>query len=163
MIKEVKRNTWSKFFKTFSSKNQHRSINVNVQDKKNQQTEIVGNFSLMGLALEKKGRLIDGIKLYAGWADPELVTQPIISFKNPSEVFLEKGNDGTDTRLKVKTKDGTEAVIDLNEGGKPEQGRRLVERIAYSLYERRGRSNGNDMGDWLEAENRVRRAEEMFV
>nr|MBN2277609.1 DUF2934 domain-containing protein [candidate division Zixibacteria bacterium] len=77
--------------------------------------------------------------------------------------MVETDDHGFDARLKVKTKDGTEATIDLNGGVSTNQGRQLVEKVAYSLYERRGYTNGNDLGDWLEAEHKVREAEDMFV
>lgn len=31
-----------------------------------------------------------------------------------------------------------------------------VARVAYQLYEQRGRSDGNDLGDWLRAEQILR-------
>ena len=34
--------------------------------------------------------------------------------------------------------------------------RDVVERRAYELYERRGRGDGNDRDDWLEAERQLR-------
>lgn len=36
--------------------------------------------------------------------------------------------------------------------------RARVARLAFSLYERRGRVDGHDVDDWIEAENMIREA-----
>ena len=36
--------------------------------------------------------------------------------------------------------------------GRREPAREQVSRLAYSLYERRGRADGHDLEDWLQAE-----------
>ena len=41
--------------------------------------------------------------------------------------------------------------------------RSLVQQVAYSIYERRGYTDGNDMGDWFEAEQKVRQAEKQLI
>jgi hypothetical protein len=160
MTREIKRNTWSKFCRKFSSDNQFRWMKINMIDRSNNETRFAGDFAFMGLALEKKGRIIDGLQLLAGWPDPDRVSQPILSIKDPAQVTLEQEKDGTTAALRVKTKDGSEAMIHLMGEQNPGW---FVEKVAYSLYERRGYVHGNDMGDWLEAERRVRQAETTTV
>jgi hypothetical protein len=160
MIKEIKRNTWSKFCRKFSSDNQFRWMKINMTDRSKNETRFDGDFPFMGLAIEKKGRLIDGLQLVAGWPDPDRVSQPILSIKQPAKVMLEEEKDGKVRALKVKSKDGTEAMIQLAGERNPSW---FVEKVAYSLYERRGYIHGNDIGDWFEAEEKVRQAETAFV
>lgn len=33
----------------------------------------------------------------------------------------------------------------------------MIQQRAYGLYEKRGLANGNDLGDWFEAERQVRK------
>ena len=160
MTREIKRNTWSKFCRKFSSDNQFRWMKINMVDRAKNETRFAGDFAFMGLALEKKGRIIDGLRLLAGWPDPDRVSQPILSIKDPSEVTVEQEQDGKAAALRVKTRDGSEAMIHLMGEQNPDW---FVEKVAYTLYERRGYAHGNDMGDWFEAEKRVRQAETATV
>ncbi|UCD94888.1 MAG: DUF2934 domain-containing protein [Candidatus Zixiibacteriota bacterium] len=160
MTKEIKRNAWSKFCRKFSSDNQFRWMKINMIDRTKNESRFAGDFPFIGLSLEKKGRLIDGLQLVAGWTDPDRVSRPILSIKDPATVMLEQEKDGTTTALKVMTRDGSEAMIHLMGARDPNW---FVEKLAYSLYERRGYEHGNDMGDWFEAEKKVRQAETVFV
>lgn len=163
MIKEIKRNTWSKFCKSFSSENQYRWMSVYCADKMQEQGNSIAYSPFMGLAIEKKGRLIDGIQLFAGWTDPEQITRPVLTIKDPANVTVEKDSDGQDQRLVIKSKGGLETTVDLAGTKDFWQQHEFVEKIAYTLYERRGCQHGNDWGDWLKAEDLVREAEEQFV
>ena len=160
MTKEIKRNQWSKFFKKFSADNRFRQINVSVKQNDNYDDWKTFEIPFMGLMLEKNGRLIDGVQLLSGWWDGDQVARPLYSFKNPDKILLEKNDEGDDWRLKLWTKDGIEASIELNGIRNPGW---VVEKVAYSLYERRGYQHGQDMGDWYEAERRVKEAEAAMV
>lgn len=61
--------------------------------------------------------------------------------------WLSKGGDSFMLRGTKKTTQ--KRFQDLNE---------LVAKKAYELYEKKGRSDGSDMQDWLEAERAVRRS-----
>ncbi|MEW5924350.1 MAG: DUF2934 domain-containing protein [Candidatus Zixiibacteriota bacterium] len=163
MKKEVKRNTWSKFCRKFSADNMLRGAKVRFNDRDKNDIQFSGEYPLMGLTVEKKGRLIDGILFYAGWTSPDKVAQPILSIKEPDEIFVEKDKDGHDIGLQVRTKNGGVAMIELGESTGSERFQSFVEKVAYSMYERRGYSHGNDMGDWFEAEKKVKEAEQMFA
>ncbi|HHI97830.1 MAG TPA: DUF2934 domain-containing protein [Thermodesulfatator atlanticus] len=39
----------------------------------------------------------------------------------------------------------------------------LIEKIAYQLYEKRGKAPGKALDDWLEAERIVERAAQMYI
>jgi hypothetical protein len=162
MLKEINRNTWSKFCRKFSSENRYRQFNVNVTGQNRKNDKIVWDSPFMGMALEKNGRLIDGIRLFSAWADPKSAALPTASFKQPVKIMLEKDKNGIDHKLMVHTKDGMEALIKLTGDKDPGKHYSLVEKIAYSMYEWRGHSHGNDEGDWIEAEKKVAEAEMQF-
>ena len=163
MIKEISRNTWVKFCKKFSLNNQYRLFNVNVINKDKSNGKIIWDSPFMGLELEKKGRFIDGLRLFSAWADPQSAALPIALFKKPVKLILEKDDEGNDCKLMVHTKDDTQAVIELISDRDPNQHQVLIEKVAYSIYERRGYSQGNDHVDWAEAERKVAEAEAQFV
>ncbi len=160
MTKEIKRNTWSKFFKKFSDNNRFRKINVSVKQNDNYEDWKTFEVPFMGMMLEKKGRLIDGLQLFSGWWDGDQVARPLYSFKSPDKIILEKNENGDDWRLMLWTSDGVEASIELMGVKNPDW---VVEKVAYSLYERRGYTHGQDANDWFEAERRVHEAEETLV
>ncbi|MCX6827491.1 MAG: DUF2934 domain-containing protein [candidate division Zixibacteria bacterium] len=163
MVKEINKTGWAKFCKEFSATNQYRQANVSIVDKKQKENGLVNNLSFMGLGLAKKGRLISGLELFAGRWDPAKITEPVLSIKEPAKVMLETDDKGNDRRLRVLTKDGIEARIELYGEKHPWQSRVLVEKVAYSLYERRGYTPGNDRGDWYKAEKIVKEAERQFA
>jgi len=160
MTKEIKRTEWPKFCKKFNSDNQFRRMKVNVADKRHAGGQLVSESPFMGIVLEKKGRVIDGFQLFAGWASPEKVAQPVVSIKQPEKVVLEKDEKGCDSRLKVMTREGAEATIQLVGEKNPTP---FLEKLAYSIFEKRGYKHGADMADWLEAEKKIREAEGKFI
>jgi hypothetical protein len=162
MIKEISRNNWSKFCKSFNTANQYRQINIAISDKRNGENHVLENSPFLGINIRKKGRIIDGFQLFAGIWDPEKVTAPVLMINEPSKVTIEKDKGGIDRFLKIRAADGAEARLEIFGEKKPEPPRELVEKVAYSLYERRGYAQGNDMGDWLEAENILRKTEEQM-
>ena len=162
MTKEVKRNQWAQFFRKFNASNQYRHVRVSFRDKDSAREFPLYENPFLGLALEKKGRLIDGVQFYAGRADSDIVSEPVISLKQPERILVEKDETGSERRITIKTRDGLEATADLGDYDS-EKGRRLVEKVAYSIYQKRGGRHGNDADDWLEAERKVREAEAMFV
>jgi hypothetical protein len=163
MIKEISRNTWAKFCKKFSSDNRYRQFGVTVTSRNRKNEKIAWDSPLMGVELEKKGRMIDGFRLFSAWADPQRAALPIVSFKQPVKITLEKDNQGNDCKLMVHTDDDTQAVIELISEKDPSQHQTLIEKVAYSIYERRGYSHGNDQVDWVEAEKKVTEAETQFA
>jgi hypothetical protein len=158
MEKEIKRNGWSKFCKSFNQSNQYRHANITATNKNDMATSFTG-MPLLGIGLEKKGRLIDSILLYAGQWNPEKILEPILSIKEPNKIILEKAKDGIDCCLAIESKDGSKAQIKLHGEKSATLYRALVEKVAYTIFERRGYSTGNDISDWLEAEQLIKKAE----
>jgi len=163
MNKEIKRNAWSKFCKKFSGDNRYREVKIRMRDNRKKEVNTIEQFPFMGLTLAKKGRLIDGLQFFVGWGDAERVLAPVADIREPLKVNLKVDKQGRDEQLQVVAKDGTELYIELD--GEPDQNRQrsLVEKVAYSMYEKRGFTPGDDRTDWLEAERKVKEAELQFV
>jgi hypothetical protein len=161
MQKEIRRNNWAQFLKKFNAANQYRTMNISIREKKNKRT-INSNMPLLGMALEKKGRLIDGVQLFTGRGDTESITERVISIKHPDKIILEKDEQGADRRILVSAGDGIEAIVELGDRDTT-TAENLVRRVAYSMYEKRGRTPGYDLEDWLTAEKKVKNTELTFL
>jgi len=163
MTKEIKRNTWSKFCRQFSTANRYRKTNIIVSNKGHKNEIKAITYPFLGMSLMKKGRMIDGIQLYTGSWDANKITEPVAALKAPAKVVLEKDNDGRDKQLTIETSDGLKANIEMTDENGGDQYYSYIEKIAYSLYETRGYNPGNDQEDWYEAERRVKETEAEFV
>lgn len=162
MTTEIKRANWSRFCKRFNSTNQYRRATVTMKNGR-KEVEVDGDTSFMGMAISKKGRYIDGIQLFTAQTDPNKLSEPAITVKEPVKIAVEKGKEGDNDRLVIQGKDGMVARIGLDGEQDPGQHDSLVEKVAYSMYEQRGCANGNDVEDWLKAERMVRAIEQMLV
>ncbi len=163
MATEIKRNNWSRFCKKFNETNQLRHATVRVKHRNDNEVEIDRGSPFMGIAITKKGQLIDGVELFTGQYDPDKLTEPLVAVKEPVRIVLEKDGDGMDNCLSVESKDGSVAKIVLSGQKVAGQYHSLIEKLAYSMYERRGFTPGNDVEDWLEAERKVKEIELQFV
>ncbi len=163
MIAQIKRNNWSRFCKKFNITNQLRNATVSVKHEGGNEVEINQNSPFLGISIAKKGRLIDAVDLFTGQYDPEKLTEPVVSVKQPVKMVLEKDNDDKDNRLTVESKDGTMAQVILCGEKVADQRKVFVEKVAYSMYEQRGFTSGGDVDDWLEAERRIREIELQLV
>jgi predicted RNA-binding protein YlqC (UPF0109 family) len=159
MADEIKRNRWSQFFKKFSAANQYRQSTILVEQKGKSKAQINHDAPFLGIAVTKQGRLIDGIRLYTGQNDPEKISQPVLSIKEPVKIEVEKDSNGLASRLAVHSEDGTVARVILS--GERDAGRfhSYVEEVAYRIAERRGFGPGNHVDDWLEAEKKIKETE----
>jgi len=163
MATEIKRNTWSRFCRKFNETNQYRQATVCVQQRNQNEIEINRDCPFMGIAVTKKGRLIDGIEFFTAQYDPHKLYEPILVVKQPVRILLEKDENGMDNHLSVESKDGTVAHIDLSGERDSQRYYSVVEKLAYSIGERRGFAPGGDRDDWLEAERKIKEAELQFV
>ncbi len=160
---EIKRNGWSRFCKKFNETNQLRHAAVRVKHRDDGEVAIDRGSPFMGIAIAKKGRLIDGVELFTGQSDPDKLTEPLVVVKEPVRITLEKDHNDMDNCLSVEGKDGTVAEVVLSGEKVAGQYHSLIQKLAYSMYERRGFTPGNDVEDWLEAEKKVREVELQFV
>ncbi len=60
------------------------------------------------------------------------------------------------TRRRTATKADAATAADMAAGGALGPSSDEIARLAYELYLRRGGADGNDVGDWLEAERRLK-------
>lgn len=158
MSKEIKRNAWSRFCKKFNQDHQHRSINISLE--KNGRNSVIKSRPFIGLAISKKGRAISGLELCTISTNPEKLCEPLAVIKDPESIKLIKDDNGFDARLVIESKDGTRARVELNGESNREAD---IRQVAYSLFERRGRTDGNDRQDWIEAERRLAALEQEFT
>jgi len=160
MSKEVKRTDWSRFLKRFSAKNRYRPIEVSITNSNSHHEESsLKPAPFLGVAISKNGRLIDGVQVISGKWDPEKVTEPVLTVKDPDRMLVETDGDGRDACLRIRAKDGSETCLNLTGETQEWQADVWVEKVAYAIYQRRGGQPGRHTGDWLEAEQKVRQAE----
>lgn len=157
MITEIKKNEWPKFYRKFNATNLYRPARLSVVNPDGSRT-VICPAPFMGIALTRQGRKVNGIQFLAGQADAEKIIEPIMTIAEPTRVVLEQDTDGSDRHLRIQSStDDREVVLELT--GQRESSQMLVEKVAYSLYERRGYAPGNDRGDWYEAEQKVKEVE----
>ena len=163
MATEIKRINWSRFCKKFNESNQLRHATVRMKHRNNNEVEIDRGSPFVGIAITKKGRFIDGIELFTGQYDPDKLIEPLVAVKEPVRIVLEKDRDGIDNCLTVVGKDGSVAKVILSGQKVARQYHSLIEKLAYSMYERHGFTPGNDVEDWLEAERKVKEIKLQFI
>lgn len=160
MANEITRSTWKQFLKRFSSKNRYRSFRVKTNG---EVLNLLANDSLfLGFGLRKKGRFINGVSLYAGIADSGKIAEPVLTIDDPKSISLEKDVRGQESHLLIQSKDGSQTRFEIAGGKDVSQPDNLIKRVAYKLYEKRGNQHGNDIADWLDAEQRVKEVEEFL-
>ncbi|MCP4704850.1 MAG: DUF2934 domain-containing protein [candidate division Zixibacteria bacterium] len=162
MAKEIRRGQWAQFIRKFNTDNQYRQINIKYKNSEKNKEIALDNRPFIGLALEKKGRFIKGIQFFAGRGDAITIAEPILTINDPERIIVEKNSQGFDFRLIIKTKDSYEIVADLGNHDY-EQVKHLIEKVAYSIYVKRGGWHGADTDDWQQAEQKVHETVAAFV
>ena len=152
MATEVSRSNWSRFIKRFNFTNQYRPVRIRVKQKGAGEVEISRDDPLMGIVLTKRGRFIDGVALFTAKNDPDKLAEPTILLKGPVKISSDRDKTKKDLWLSVEGKDGTRIKMELAGDRDTQKVRSCVEKLAYTIYERRGHQGGHDMEDWLEAE-----------
>lgn len=162
MSKEIKRNYWSRFCKSFNVANQYRPIRLTVTGE-NIDRELRRPGPFLGLSLTKTGRQVNGLQIITAAPQPDNIAHPLVTLELPSQLEVEQDDLGRDRFLKITADDGVEATLEIMGDRDTDQPRRLVEKVAYFLYEHRGRTHGDDLGDWYIAEQRVHEVEQNFI
>jgi len=159
MKTEIKRNYWSRFIKKFSAANRYRQATVALTGSGRKKIEISGDTPFAGVGIGRKGRSIESIELLAGQHDPEQLTMPVVSVNQPQRLTVYRDPEGRDMCLSIKGEKGTVAMLTLAGDPDQDQYRGFVQKLAYSIYERRGCQPGQHVEHWLEAEEKIREAE----
>lgn len=157
MATEVKRTNWSRFCRRFNSLNQYRPVTVRVRHKGTDEIEISHEDPLIGISLTKRGRFIDGVSLYTTQTDPDRLTEPAITVKEPVKIVADQDDTNQDVRLDIEGKSGTLVRIELSRDQSTDRLHSTLEKLAYTIYERRGYTSGREIEDWLEAERLINR------
>ena len=163
MATEIKRSNWARFCRRFNTSNRYRRASVSLKQKGRGEIRLNDASAFMGITITKKGRFIDGIDLFTAQPDPDQLTHPAVSIKQPTRITVEEAGQGSSSVILIHGQDGTIARVDLSGQPDPDQHQTMVEKLAYSYYERRGRTGGQDVDDWLEAERKVQAIEEQMV
>jgi hypothetical protein len=163
MYTEIPRSQWGRTLKKLNAANQLRQTVITLDRPEKTDIEQHDNVLFMGLTLRKKGRVIDGIELWAATPRPDHVVEPIAVVNEPARLIVEENEQLETERLVIESSDGTVASLSLTKAEPDMNFSHLVRQIAYSMYEQRGYANGDDINDWLEAERRVKEAELQFV
>jgi hypothetical protein len=162
MFQEIKRGQWAQFLRKFSADNHYRRINISYNDSGGRKETTFDNRPFLGLALEKKGRFINGIQFFAGRGDSEKIAEPVLAISDPDRIIVEKDENDQDRRVTIRTKDRREMIVNI--GPRDEkQARHLIEKVAYSIYLKRGGQHGAHSDDWHKAEKKVKETEKMFA
>ena len=162
MIKEIRGGQWAQFLRRFNAENQYRQVHITYKESDTNKEISLENRPFIGLALEKKGRFIEGIQFFAGRGDASNIAEPILTIKDPERIMVEKDNLGHDFRMTIKTKDSYEIVAILGPHDY-KQVKNLIEEVAYSIYVKRGGLHGADTDDWQQAEKKVYETVAAFV
>lgn len=162
MAQEIKRADWLRFCKKFNAANRYRFTTLNIKTKQGGETSQTLT-PFMGITLSRKGKTIDGLQFLAGVPDADRIIHPVATIPQPDKLYLEKDQIGNDSNLIIRAKDGSETRLALIGENNTDQERYFIEQVAYSLFERRGYTPGNDVGDWVEAEQRVKEAEHQLT
>jgi len=154
MSEEIKRAYWSRFLKRLNTTHQYRPVTVTVAPGKRADHRTAGTGPFFGLSLTRSGRRIGGVELFTGCWEPDRLNCPAFAVEELSRIFKTVADDGTVVGLTVEAADG--AVLRVAFDGDPLPHQVVVEKVAYTLYERRGAHDGADIADWLTAERAVR-------
>jgi hypothetical protein len=159
MTTEIKRKTWSQFCKKFNATNQYRTASLRLTSKDRKAVDMEQNTPFLGITVARSGRTIDALALFTGKLDPDRLTEPTLTIRQPEKIVVEHNGNGMDSRLVISGKDGTVASVALTGPKDLEHYRSFVQQVAYSIFERRGYSGGKDFDDWVEAEKKIKEAE----
>lgn len=161
MIKEIKKNYWTRFVKNFNSDNQYRCAQVCVFNQDQQELELLNETPFLGIKICKRGGKFGSVEFYAGRPDPDFIDVPIVAVNQPEKMSVDYDENGQVRYLSIISNDGSSASLSLN-GEKYELFQSYKKQIAYFISERHGFTPGNDINDWLEAEKKISEVEKIL-
>ncbi|NPA48936.1 MAG: DUF2934 domain-containing protein [Thermodesulfobacteria bacterium] len=147
---------WQEFLKKFNAEQQFRPVCVLVGGH-----EVCRDMPFLGLVYEPKK---NDVEVIVGGIDIEHTAHLIHTLSSPRAIYVLREN-GEVRGIEVQSAKDDNLVVEFI--GPPEEAQRvkreLIEKIAYQLYERRGKEPGKALDDWLEAERIVELAAKMYV
>ena len=152
---EIKKSDWTKFIKKFNASNQYRSATISTKDNQGNFNILKENSLFTGILLEKQGRQFTSAELCCSKYDAKELFEAVTSIDNPLKLTLRKEESGLDESLALFNKDQNIVLIKFTSSNKAELYHQYVEKIAYAIGENRGFEPGGEIGDWLDAENKI--------
>jgi len=95
------------------------------------------------------------VNLYTTQTDPDRLAEPAVTIKEPVKITADQDETKRDVRLAIESKGGTTVRVELSREENADRLHSTLEKLAYTLYERRGHTCGRDVDDWLEAERLI--------
>ncbi len=161
MSQEIKRTNWSRFIKRFNTQNLYRPVRLTFSPDMSDSSGLTDCSLFLGFSLTRAGRRISGLEIYAGVSDPERLGRPAVSVQGLARIDELTDDTGNRVGLTFASENGQAVRVTFD--GEPLPQEALIEKLAYSLYERRGAHHGADLTDWYEAEQAVRRVTEPLL
>ncbi len=161
MSQEIKRTNWSRFIKRFNTHNLYRPVRLTFSPDNSHSSELSDRSLFLGFSLTRAGRRIDGLEIYTGVSDPERLGRPAVSVQGLVQIDELTDDEGNRIGLTIASESGQAVRVTFD--GEPLPQQVLIEKLAYSLYERRGAHHGADLTDWYEAEQAVRQVTEPLL
>ncbi|WP_456434037.1 DUF2934 domain-containing protein [Thermosulfuriphilus sp.] len=147
---------WPEFLRGFNAENQFRPVRLLVDEHL-----MAEGLPFMGIVHEEKNKTVE---FYVGGTDADHVEHLIHSLRSPRAIYALK-EDGRILGLEVQSARDPKAAIEFIGGAEEAKRvkRELIEKIAYSIYEKRGREAGRDQEDWFRAEELVTKIAKRFI
>jgi|GEM_PF-6595314 len=155
MTRNIRRKDWAGFCREFNDRNRFRMVKAGDPRKKG-----VAEALFIGVRLLKKGRKIEGLGLYAGCDRADQPAELLAKVIKPEEIILQQDTSGTDRKLEVVAENGATLAMELTGKADISSAEPLLQRLAHSIYESRGRTDGGDQNDWFEARKRLEQVAE---
>jgi precorrin-6B methylase 2 len=109
---------WTDFFDTFSRHYRGRPVQVQIMGEKLRVYSIARSQPLIGITTQDKAGPCE-IEVIAG--DTTASITHVV--RDPAEVWMQQGNNGVDSVLKIASKDGTSILIDFRSPNAAKGGR----------------------------------------
>ncbi len=151
---------WPDFIKEFNRQNQFRRVTVSLGDE-----VLVGNpgLPLVGITYDPDARMLE---VSLGVSDPEDPVRTFHSVEVPRAIYLIKDDEAANpvAGLQIQGAPKTSMTYVYFQDSQPEDARlQWIANMAFSLFERRGKTPGDDQADWYQAEKLVGEAANRFI
>lgn len=167
MSEEIKRNRWRPFLRQLNKANRYHPITITYEAMQNSDSHgLTREFTIeqfMGITLQKSKGRINALEVAQATPDPERIAQPIAIIDDPTRMLVKKTKHGTITQIIIADKLGNRTNIKFSAVNEKANSNRLVEKLAYAIFQRRGSEPGYHANDWLEAEEKIRKIEAEIV
>ncbi len=151
---------WPDFVKDFSRQNQFRRVTLLLGD-----DVLVGSpgLPLAGVTYDPEDRKLE---VYLGISDSGDPVRAFHSVEVPRAIYLIKDDDAPNpvVGLQIQGAPKTRMSFVYLQDSDPDEARfQWIANVAFSIYEARGKTPGDDQADWFQAEALVNEVASRFV